>query len=68
MIQVTARLERVSELYDVPLWTLRKWASQRRFPGIIRKKGGRRIYVDLKKFDDWFREDGENPKAEVVSE
>lgn len=55
----TARLETISELYDVPLWTLRKWASKRMFPGIIQRKGTRRIYVDVEKFDTWLRSEAE---------
>lgn len=50
----TVRLETLSAIYDVPLKTLRKWASQRRFPGIIKHKGSRRLYVDLSRFHVWF--------------
>lgn len=51
----TVRVERVSEIYDIPLNTLRKWISRDEVPGLIRRAGGRRIYVDLKTFDEWFR-------------
>lgn len=51
----TAQLEDVAAIYGIPLWTIRKWAANREFPGIIRRKGARRLYVDLKKFDAWFR-------------
>lgn len=55
----TAQLETLSDVYDIPLNTLRKWASQRRFPGIVKRRGARRIYVDVEKFDRWFRQIGE---------
>lgn len=53
----TAQLEDVAAIYGIPLWTIRKWAANREFPGIIRRKGARRLYVDLAKFDAWFREE-----------
>ncbi len=59
-LQKTARLETLSQMYDIPLWSLRKMASRREFPGIIRRKGTRRIYVDIDKFDDWFCKDGDS--------
>jgi len=43
-------------LYDIPIGTIRHWASDRKFPGITKRKGGRRIYVDPEQFDKWFRE------------
>ena len=55
----TAQLETLAEAYDVPLNTLRKWASRREFPGILKRRGARRIYVDVEKFDCWFRQTGE---------
>ena len=55
--KVTVRLESLAEIYDVPIFTLRKWASERRFPGIIKRRGERRLYVDLSKFDLWFKDD-----------
>jgi len=51
----TMKLETLSQTYDIPLWTIRKWASERRFPGIIKK--GRSVYVDKGKFHDWFYKD-----------
>jgi hypothetical protein len=51
----TVRLETISDIYDVPLNTLRKWASRREFPGIIKRRGARRLYIDIAKFDRWFR-------------
>ena len=51
----TAPLEDVAAMYRIPLWTLRKWVSRRKFPGLIRSPGGRRWYIDLKKFDAWFK-------------
>ena len=52
--QETVRLETLSQIFDIPLLTLRKWASNREFPGIIRIKGRRRIYVNLEKFREWW--------------
>ena len=37
---------------DIP----RHLASRREFPGIVKRNGTRRIYVDIAKFDKWFRE------------
>lgn len=51
----TISLRGLSERFSVPLWTLRKWASERKFPGIIKK--GRKIYVDISKFRTWFYKD-----------
>jgi hypothetical protein len=50
----TASLNTLSRIFDIPLWTLRKYASERRFPGIIKR--GRNVYVDLKKFRAWLYE------------
>jgi hypothetical protein len=50
--KTTMKLDRLANQYDIPLWTLRKWASERSFPGIIKK--GRSIYVDVSKFEQWF--------------
>lgn len=49
---ITMRLGSLAKKYDVPLWTLRKWASKRSFPGII--KQGSSIYVNVSKFEKWF--------------
>jgi len=54
-------LRGLSVRFGVPLWTLRKWASERKFPGII--KTGRRVYVDISKFRNWFYE-GELERGE----
>ena len=62
----TVRLETLSEIYDIPLLTLRKWASERKFPGIIKRSGERRIYVNLEKFDKWCQEDSRDSRAEVA--
>ena len=59
----TVKLETLSEIYDVPINTLRKWASRREFPGILKRRGARRIYVDVEKFDKWFRQTGEETDA-----
>ena len=50
----TISLRGLSERFSIPLWTLRKWAAKRQFPGIIKK--GRKIYVDIDKFRKWFYE------------
>jgi hypothetical protein len=50
--QKTAKLETISEIFDIPLWTLRGWSAKRRFPGIIKK--GRSIYVEVAEFERWF--------------
>lgn len=58
MERETVRLETLSEVFDIPLWTLRKWASKWAFPG-IRSTPGRRIYVDLAKFRErWMSGEG----------
>lgn len=46
-----ASLKTVSERFDIPLWTLRKWASERRFPGIL--KIGHSVRVDVATFRAW---------------
>lgn len=51
----TTSLQGISERFSIPLWTLRKWAAQRKFPGLIKK--GRRIYVDINKFRVWLYSD-----------
>lgn len=43
-------LEEVAEKFSIPLWTLRTYASQRRFPIV---KLGRRIYVNTNEFRQW---------------
>jgi len=48
-------LRGLSERFSIPLWTLRKWAAERKFPGIIKK--GRKIYVNIEKFRIWFYKD-----------
>lgn len=55
-VRRTVRLETLSEIYDIPLQTLRRWASKRKFPGIIKRRGERRLYVNLSKFDEWCNE------------
>ena len=54
MKQELAKLKTLSEQFDIPLWTLRKWASERRFPGII--KLGRSVKVDISLFRQWIFE------------
>lgn len=53
--QKTVKLETLAKMYDITLPMIRKWAANREFPGIIRRKGGKRLYVDVAKFDAWFR-------------
>ncbi len=48
----TVSLKTLAEIYDIPLWTLRKRASARTLPGLILM--GSRIYVNLAVFDKWF--------------
>lgn len=43
-------LGEVAERFSIPLWTLRTYASQRRFPIV---KLGRRIYVNPNEFRKW---------------
>jgi len=64
--QETVRLETLSEIFDIPLWTLRKWASQRKFPG-IQKGRTRRVYVNLDIFRAWWNsgEAGVDTSTEV---
>jgi len=44
------RLKTLSKMFDIPLWTLRAYAAQRRFEII---KINTRIYVNVQKFRDW---------------
>lgn len=53
--QETAKLITISNMFDIPLWTLRKLASARKFPGIIKK--GRSLYVDIQQFREWWYKD-----------
>ncbi|GJM16100.1 MAG: hypothetical protein DHS20C13_14270 [Thermodesulfobacteriota bacterium] len=55
MKKTTVQLKTLADIYDIPLGSLRKLASKREFPGILKRKGTRTIYVDLRKFDEWFR-------------
>ena len=48
-----ARLETISKIFDIPLSTLRKWASERKFPGVI--KLGRAVRVDVPTFREWIQ-------------
>lgn len=49
-----ATLKGISERFDIPIHTIRKWASERKFPGII--KLGRSIKVDIPVFRAWINE------------
>ena len=50
------RLETLCSLYDLNLATFRKKAARREFPGIVQRRGERRLYIDVDTFDRWFRE------------
>lgn len=50
--QEVTDLRGISEMFSIPLNTTRKWASERKFPGII--KVSRRVFVDVEKFRAWF--------------
>ena len=43
-------LRTLSIMFDIPLWTLRSWASKRLFPIY---KINTRIYVDINEFRIW---------------
>ena len=45
------RLEDISEIFDIPLSTLRRWASERRFPLY---KISNLIRVSLEEFEEWW--------------
>jgi len=53
MKQELAKLETISEKFDIPLSTLRKWASERKFDGIV--KLGRAVRVDVSIFREWIQ-------------
>jgi helix-turn-helix protein len=46
-------LEEISKRYSLPLSTLRRWASERKFP-LYRISN--RIRVDIQEFSDWLRQ------------
>ena len=52
-------LREVSEYYSMPLSTLRRWASERRFP-LYRVSN--RIFVSPEQFESWL----ENSKIEAI--
>jgi len=43
-------LQQVSDIYGIPLWTLRAYISKRFIP---HRRIGRRIYVDRERFEKW---------------
>lgn len=45
-------LRGIAEMFSVPLNTLRQQAARREFPGIIKR--GKRVYVILSKYREWF--------------
>jgi len=59
----TTSLRGLSERFSIPIWTLRKWAAERKFPGIIKK--GRKIYVDIVKFREWLYNDEIDYKRDI---
>jgi len=60
------KIETVCEIYDLNKNTWRKKAAKGDFPGIVRRRGERRLYVNLEVFDRWFR--GSEGSIEEVSE
>jgi len=56
-----ANLKTVSEIFDIPLSTLRKWASERKFPGVV--KLGRAVRVDIPTFRQWIQDHRIDGKA-----
>jgi len=43
-------LKTISQVYSMPLSTLRRWSSERRFPLY---KISNRIFVDIDEFNEW---------------
>jgi len=50
-------LRKLSELYGIPLYTLRTWATWRLIPCL---KLGKKIYVKIDEFERWLEEKTEN--------
>jgi len=50
--KTTMKLDSLANQFDIPLWTLRKWTSERSYPGIIKK--GTSVDVNVSKFEKWF--------------
>jgi len=48
---VTLRI--LSQMFSIPLWTLRKWSAERRLPGLI--KLNRSVRVDVSVFREWIQ-------------
>ena len=46
-------LQEVSEVYGMPIWTLRASISKRLIP---HRRIGRRIYIDRNRFEEWLTE------------
>ncbi|NIQ14728.1 MAG: helix-turn-helix domain-containing protein, partial [Candidatus Dadabacteria bacterium] len=46
-------LRELSEIYSIPLSTLRRWASERRFPLL---KVSNRILVSPQAFEEWLEQ------------
>ncbi|MGE5446213.1 MAG: helix-turn-helix transcriptional regulator [Ignavibacteriales bacterium] len=51
--QKLLRLEKIAERYDFSLATLRRWASERRFPI---QKISNKIWVDVEQFELWINQ------------
>lgn len=59
MYKEKASLKDLCIYSGIPLWTLRHKASRREF---VIYKIGRKIYVDLKEFQDWWNKHRIEPK------
>ncbi len=46
-------LKEISKIYSIPLSTLRRWASERRFPIY---KISNRILISIEEFEEWLNE------------
>jgi len=52
-------LNKASEIWGIPLWTLRKAVQNKKIPH-TRRLG--RIYISVKKFEDWLKDGEVNPR------
>ncbi len=54
-------LKEASEVYSIPLWTIRKWVFLRAIPF---RKIGRRVYLPVERLEAWLSEHDVDPKRE----